>query len=507
MLATMRPSHTYQHTSSALSRPASRASQHSNSPAASPTRAKSERISAKSAAGIVSGTAGKRASMQRKLAKQSEDDQLASLSSVPGKQAVAARLAQTPGLITLSKPLSEHGTSPSPLSQQKGKKGKSENKKGGDARGRQQGSSSPLTDGSAVASTPVKGGKAAKKGGKRPVSLLSEELFSRSAPSSSDAVQRPARRNGSPQQSESANEASTPASGLTWQQELLNKSSVTKSSSDLSLMGRKAGNKRSGSNAPTSKLNDGNLAQPPIYKDEDTRALTWQQELLGNKKRSGPQFDVFADAKDVETFGGLEGNSKKDRRRARAGSVGAEQSVNQARAGKGGQKGADVPLFIDDLFNNNVNFSHHRGMSHGAAATVAAPTTPAKGGLHAAAVALAYAGPNFHNSPSPASLPAPKFSNRFSKGLSYEQGAGTSSSDSSSSGSEDEYEAMRSVRGTTAPADVRTPSKPSSAPTFTVEAVRGCPDEPSAEPKPAPMKPGATVESLLARMMGGASLA
>ncbi len=147
-------------------------------------------------------------------------------------------------------------------------------------------------------------------------------------------------------------------------------------------------------------------------------------------------------------------------------------------------RGNDVPLHIDDLFesakadgmskskstqsqhrNNNAAHLYTQYPSHGAPIHID-PSTPAKKAANgnqqhpAVAAAIAYAGPNFHNSPSPASLPAPKFGNRLGKTSSeLERGsmrpfiARSWQQRRDSGASDDEVELTRGVRSTTAPAE------------------------------------------------------
>lgn len=120
------------------------------------------------------------------------------------------------------------------------------------------------------------------------------------------------------------------------------------------------------------------------------------------------------------------------------------------------------------------------------------PSTPVKGGGNKSTPNKksglnAYAGPNFHNSPSPASLPAPKFSRNsrnFGIGQHPLADENTSSSNNSigsasseDSGSDSGKEDLdRSKRSVTAPADVERSG---------IDANRQT-----------------TIETLLARMMG-----
>lgn len=174
---------------------------------------------------------------------------------------------------------------------------------------------------------------------------------------------------------------------LTWQQQLLN-SQAPKSAS---LEKKKGGKKDKAANA--SVKSKGSQAVD-VSKNEVPSALTWQQELFGsNNKARGPAFDVFADERDAMTFGGNvssqppnKGGKKKQRQRADSlGDINLHHNSDNAAHGRPSKpkNGNQVQLGV-------INASSSPGP----------PTTPNK---------LAYAGPNFHNSPSPASLPVPKF--------------------------------------------------------------------------------------------------
>lgn len=500
MIAAMRPSHAHSTAPSVHSRPSSRNSSHASAPAvASPsTQSKNEKLAAKAATNVANGVSGKKASAAKKAAKAQQ-------------QTEVSKSNPTPGLITLTKPMSEE------MQASKQLVGASKPKKGKEAK---------FAADEAVA-TPIKTSRS-KKSRSSPRADASEMLLSKSAPSAPLAhAQRPAQNKQS--------DAMESSSGLTWQQEMFKNTSKPNADSN----GNGPRRNKKGNQHGVHTKHDGNLAHPQKVQDgRDSPALTWQQELLGAKKRTGPHFDVFADARDVETFGADDGSvqssghaqGKGGKRRPRAGSFGSGGQKN----GKGAQKGRgnDVPLHIDDLFesaksdgisksksaqsqrNNAGNAAHLHTQypSHGAPIHIA-PSTPVKKANNgnqqhpAVAAAIAYAGPNFHNSPSPASLPAPKFQNRGKNSSELDRGsmrpsslAAGSSGDSGAS--DDEVELTRGVRSTTAPAEMApTPSKPAApaVPSHGVAAAE------SPAPKPS-MQPGATVESLLARMLGGARL-
>ncbi|SPO40664.1 uncharacterized protein PSFLO_06146 [Pseudozyma flocculosa] len=589
----MRPTHAYTHAAPVHSRPDSRASSHSSSPAATPSRTRADKARTRPANNAASSTAmasGRKSSNQRKSAQaksqQQSQQQRQSTSTTPDASvddfskissqdmAAAQPASQVPGLLSLSKPLSElQDDSSAGFSPAKGKKARSDaaNKRadGGQQRNRQQRSASPPTD--AAATTTAKnahsgGAKGASRSARRnnrggaDRADASVDLLSKSAPSASLAHAKSAQKGAKAVEAAVATVAE-PSSGLTWQQEMLGFGSGTlgsKASADL----RKTGSSGGGSNKRhvTSSIgpkHDGVLAQPQQIQISDSSALTWQQEQFGGaggggaKRRNGPQYDVFADARDAETFGGGSGCvlvEGKTRRRARAGSVGsgpsaavAGKAANAAKAsarGKqaGGGSGGDVPLHIDDLFNSSSDHAtsgknHRRGQS--AAVSFASvenglqqqPSTPAKkphhhqpqqqqqSGQHpSVAAAIAYAGPNFHNSPSPASLPAPKFSTRMNKvdngsgsippsSLGAGSGSGSGSSSSGSGSEDDEYEARRTIRSTTAPAEIHLEPPSPPAPAAVAVAAKEVPAA-HVEAKKT-IEPGATVESLLVRMMGG----
>jgi len=125
---------------------------------------------------------------------------------------------------------------------------------------------------------------------------------------------------------------------------------------------------------------------PPKKKDNPkapvtekaTSHMTWQQELFQQSKRTGPTFDHAADARDVQTFGGDSARQKT----APLSAAGTPERRKNGKA-KGGNKNARVPN---------------------------TPQKEKQGG-----VPVAYAGPTFHNSPSAASLPTPKFASRGAK--------------------------------------------------------------------------------------------
>ncbi|CAO1620786.1 unnamed protein product [Parajaminaea phylloscopi] len=265
-------------------------------------------------------------------------------------------------------------------------------------------------------------------------------------------------------------------------------------------------------------------AQPRPTSDSPADALTWQQELLNptSTARRGPHFDVFADAKDAETFGGSGDElAHRSAGRQRAGSVG-EQSKRAAKPAKG-KKGSRAnalaqsvgDLSIDDIFGNAKASTAASG---GSGPSTPAKRPPGKGssqssssplikvssvpalGIPNGSTEAAYAGPDFHNSPSAASLPAPKFGSRQGKSVvsslqrTGSHRSGTSSSSSSGEDAEGSVSGRRNMRGATAP-----PAPVAATPAggeSTLQAVKPKPTAPDQDKS-------ATIENLLARLMGG----
>lgn len=512
MIAAMRPTHAHSTAPSVHSRPSSRNSSHNpTSAVASPSaQSKNVKLAAKAASNVSNGVSGKKASAAKKAAKSQQNaDATKPSTSSP-----------VPGLITLTKPMSDEMQASKQQPAAKAKKAKEAKFAAEEA-----------------TSTPVKSSRS-KKSKTSPKADASEMLLSKSAPSASLAHAHAQQ----PSQNKQSNDAGDQVPTLTWQQEMFRNAS--KSNADLSHQGNSS--KRTNKKATK---HDGNLAHPQHVQDgRDSPALTWQQELLGAKKRTGPHFDVFADSRDIETFGAGDGtsqgngqaNGKANKRRPRAGSFGSGGQKNGKSVTKG--RANDVPLHIDDLFesakadgmaksksaqsqrnsggNGNAAHLHTQYPSHGAPIHIA-PSTPVKKANNvnnanqqqqhpAVAAAIAYAGPNFHNSPSPASLPAPKFHNRLSKNSSeLDRGSMRPSSlatgsSGESAGSDDEVEELtRGVRGTTAPAEMTTTPSKAPAPAAIPSHNTAAAESPAAKSS---MQPGATVESLLARMLGGARL-
>lgn len=464
----MRPTSAHQQTSPAHSRPSSRSSSHSNSTSV-PANTKTDRLAVKAVHNAASGRSEKRGSKKPNQGSHSGED----------LEASRPVQAQTPGLISLTKPLADEMQASSPAGTPRSKKGKDNTKVATDS----------------PAGTPIKNGRSKKKPYKVDSSV---DLLSKSAPTESSRQQMRNRAQNV--------DSVTESSGLTWQQELLATKSTPEAAPSKSRRSARQAEQQS-----TSR-HDGNLAQP--QKVGQDSSLTWQQELFNSQKHHSN--DVFADARDAETFGeepssnAASGRKRSTKRRPRAGSFGSSTTPNAKSNGKTGN--ADYPLHIDDLFDSsvsdspatakssvrtqrNVQYSSHGAPIHYDASTPAKKIPVPQHQHPAVAAAIAYAGPNFHNSPSPASLPAPKFQSRLAKNNDTYAAASSSSGDSGTSDGESEL--VRGTRSTTAPAQIK-----SSAEELVV-AGPSAHDSPASFTK-ASMQPGATVESLLAKMMGGA---
>ncbi|PWN30184.1 hypothetical protein BDZ90DRAFT_6568 [Jaminaea rosea] len=343
---------------------------------------------------------------------------------------------------------------------------------------------------------------------------------------------------------------------LNWQQQLMNAQPSGNKAATISAAATKKAARKQAQQSTSSASSD---------------ALTWQQELFNPaaKAKRGPQFDVFADARDVETFGGV---SEDESSRSRTSSVGELKAGKTGKkAGKGGKKvsaAQDIAagdLSLDEIFaagpgsgsastgSNSKSHIRIQSMPPGAGG----PSTPAKRAnppfstAHhasspalssnlapphdaAAAAAAAYAGPNFHNSPSAASLPAPKFGSRIRERSSALQRQDSRSSTSSgggraAGGSSDaegaaasEVGLPRSARGATAPPAPMSSSYPSSGLPGSSSSYEAMPADSSSSlssndpassgankssaPSTMTMDKSATIENLLARLMGGPTI-
>lgn len=169
---------------------------------------------------------------------------------------------------------------------------------------------------------------------------------------------------------------------MTWQQQLMSQSwsqdgQANRKKKSKAVTLKKPASKGS---APAPKKNEKAVPANP----ETT--MTWQQQLFQQSHRAGPTFDHAADEKDAETFGTPKGGKNK-------GSSSNAATVPDRRKPK-----------------NQKNNAKPRDGRSTATPTKEATATPA----------AAYAGPTFHNSPSAASLPTPRFSMRTDKATSSE---------------------------------------------------------------------------------------
>lgn len=293
--------------------------------------------------------------------------------SAPRGKKNSRPVQQIPGLLTLSKPIDSSDASDD-NGVTRGNTGKARRKKAS--------ATTPKPTNSASEGATSRPQRKKKANGKAVEEVKADEgALSRSAPSSRTDSQWDM-----PQGKKTADTASN---ALTWQQQMLS----TQASPNPVNFDKKKPVKKDKGSSNTNKQK----SQPA--RDDSKEGLTWQQELFGSSKPHGPAFDVFADSKDAETFGGagsvghsnmMNGKSgkKKTSARPRADSVG-ELDLHSAK-GKGNhaKKGT------------NTGSSIHFGNGSASSSSTGPPSTPNK---------LAYAGPNFHNSPSPASLPVPKF--------------------------------------------------------------------------------------------------
>ncbi|PWN23243.1 hypothetical protein BCV69DRAFT_113016 [Microstroma glucosiphilum] len=343
---------------------------------------------------------------------------------------------------------------------------------------------------------------------------------------------------------------------LTWQQQLMSGHSAGKSKSTA---GKKGGARLKSADSP---------ANAEASKDTQN----WQQSLLNStsKAKRGPKFDVFADARDAETFGDSRSSELQ-----RSGSIGEDVTrvkvVKKAAAARNtisrgsaasassshSKKSGDAQslptsdsvgdISVDDVFGNhqpainmtrsvtavskpNAGISNQRNslpaqpstpikrpQSHPSSSPAIIPSTSAHHLLPPASGAdAAYAGPDFHNSPSAASLPAPTFKSsrasrtalqmqasasggRLSTGsvssssLSSEEGGHGKSAEVSASSS------VRSLRGGTGAAAAHY----SSSPNRQSDSDQISPgNEQQSAPAMGQANKSTTIENLLARMMG-----
>lgn len=425
--------------------------------------------------------------------------------------------SSAPGLISLSKPMGEE---PRATSSKSSRKSRAKQTQSGKAE--------------ATAAAP------APDSLQRSGSTADAGLLSTSAPASSHTGGRTGESDGA----------------LTWQQQLMSGHSVGKSKSGA---GKKGGARLKSAESP---------ANAEANKDNQN----WQQSLFSStsKAKRGPKFDVFADSRDAETFGDSRSSELQ-----RSGSMGEEVSrvkvVKKAAAVRNtisrgsaasassshSKKGTDADslppsdsigdLSVDDIFGNsqpaammtrsvtaiskpNAVVSNQRNslpaqpstpikrpQSHPSSSPAMIPSTSAHHLLPAAGGAdLAYAGPDFHNSPSAASLPAPKFkSSRASRSALQMQasasggrlstGSVSSSSLSSEEGGAGKLAGLSatssatSLRGSTAPPTAHYSSSPN-RPSENDQALPR--NDQQSESATGQANKSTTIESLLARMMG-----
>ncbi|CAO1620663.1 unnamed protein product [Jaminaea pallidilutea] len=452
----------------------------------------------------------------------------------------------TPGLLTLSKAKEANGSkSKSKAGSRKAGSSGSEKKNTSKASGLADESEEDASEAILISSSK------SRRGPQVNAIAADEQQLSQSAPLPSAPLSRKNRELqkadaqwSTPQPSEQA--SVTP---LNWQQQLLsgaNSSSSTGTGTKNGKSSRKNKAQREDDRSDKEELRQ--LAGAPQAAD----ALTWQQELFNAayKGSRGPQHDVFADARDAQTFGDSSGGEDrprdgKGRGRRRSGSLGNAQAPS--KNGRGKQKkafpipNAAADISLDDVFASSPSkHPHHTRLTSlpansggagtpakRAAAAAAAgpqhsssPATSMRGGPSAsgsasslAAAAAAYAGPDFHNSPSAASLPVPKFGSRQSKAPSNAASNNDATQTALESSTPVQHGDFPKYGGsgandptegdTTAPARTRG----STAPPATTTAESGTPAH-SAEQttqSSSTNKP-ATVENLLARLMSGASL-
>ncbi|WFD05007.1 hypothetical protein MVES1_000332 [Malassezia vespertilionis] len=233
---------------------------------------------------------------------------------------------------------------------------------------------------------------------------------------------------------ESAALASAAPSGLTWQQEMMTKSFHT---------APRHQEKRAGQPKQPATQKQ-NIKKCDTVDSTPVAAMTWQQQMLRQGARRGPTFDHPADARDAQTFGGANKKAAAGTMERRKGKNGAK---NSASDGKNGAKG--------NAYDAKM------------------PATPRKGAMPD----IAYAGPTFHNSPSAASLPAPRFSSKPTKLATNDEAA------------EDAMLADTQAQTPSEPAPVSSAQEP------VTDAANLVAQNPTTEPKLQ------TVDNLLANMM------
>ncbi|CEH12722.1 Proline-rich nuclear receptor coactivator [Ceraceosorus bombacis] len=455
------------------------------------------RTGSQHSSGSVTSRPKQRNTHKKSSSQRAEADDTGSTQSKPMKQ-------QQPGLLTLSQPIAANSA-------------ESSSKRKGKAASRPDAATANITGGASTKSSKRKSKKAPpprlldSHGKDAALVGVTGSILSQSAPSAATPL-------ASASVSEKNALAEAGNGGLTWQQELLS--------------GGKARNPETVSLRSVKKNNSVKrpAAAPAAnekVKSAGAKDLTWQQALFNQPRSSGPHYDFFADDRDAATFGSGDERavSAVPGRRRRADSLGASsrsKGTNAKGAKRPSALAATDNLLVDDVFDNSRSpaRSARKGVSVSAAAAPStAPRTPNthknKGTLLAAhqspvngrasasspissstaAVAVAYAGPNFHNSPSPNSLPAPKFNSKLRSSALASEGLKGSSSASGGETESSEDESGAKINGamprqeSPSPEKEKTKHTSSLAPPSTSRASGAAADR------------SATIESLLARMM------
>lgn len=432
MLAAMRPAEHLSHQNHQL--PQHAADSHSTQPArqgkasiASPMKKE--------------GATKPKGSLQRQRKDQTVPDSSKSTADAAasrGKEVAQQVQQKVPGLLTLSRPIEEStDAAASTSSRSKAKK------KAG-----QNGNTASGSNGKGSQPRKKKGAATGTAGDDR--QPPSPSMLSKSAPVSASNLAAKSSENDGWKKAIGGEEggSSTESSALTWQQQLM-AGDARNSPSPSTKKGSKGASKKSRNATPAA----------PAAQEKDS--LTWQQALMGSGKPRGPTFDVFADARDAATFGSSGASTPTGM--PPHGGPGYVAGHKKTVAAKGRRQRSDS-LGEASMLGVHHNGDHKRGASTGAAVQLGAkaaasadnPSTPNK---------LAYAGPNFHNSPSPASLPMPKFNKgartpNEAKGTvpSHLREVGDASSSSSSNESDEDESILvdqaRYRREQTAPAEM-----------------------------------------------------
>ncbi|UZJ51041.1 hypothetical protein CBS101457_000361 [Exobasidium rhododendri] len=379
MLATMRPIQTYQSEPHGQSRSASRTSQYSSnngSPSASPSRAPSNKSSTRNGSSTAKSNGSEKASTKT-VAASSRPAKKNTPSSLSNEVEAVGQIK--PGLITLSKPLDS--------GEERTSKGRGQGK--GSAGDLTRGKQSQGVEEESLQAKPPKAQRKKKNGLVEDLKMSnSTGMLSQSAPASHKALQDDWEMPNVSKRGE--DKAEVP---LTWQQQLIQPSAAP------------TPEKKKATNTPTTKKSAGKKGAPTPTNE----SLTWQQELLGSNKPRGPAFDVFADARDEATFGAsdLRSNGTNMNQQAKSRKHGA----GGGGGGGGGRKRADS---VGEMGLPSSQDKKYLSAGPPSAPLSSSKSGPSVIGLQSSTPStpntkFAYAGPNFHNSPSPASLPAPTF--------------------------------------------------------------------------------------------------